>query len=82
VGRGRFNEAIAQQAHGALADGEQQFFLIAKIYLHQGARQARAARHLIYRQRIPPPLGIQLFRGIQNLGAPSLLLLSPAFSDI
>ncbi len=65
-------EALEEQPHRALADREQQIFLVAEIDVHQGARQTCAARHLVDCQRVPALLGIQPLGSVENLGAAAL----------
>ena len=82
LGGGSRYEAIAEQAHGTLPNGKQEFLLIFEIHVNQCSRQSRASGHLVDRNQIPAVLGVQGLSGIENLGAPALLLLFSSLGDI
>ena len=46
------------------------------------SRQARRPSDLIDRDHIPPFLGVQGFRGIQDFGAPALFFLDSTLGDV
>ena len=79
--RGRL-EAALQQRESTLAQPEVQIVAILEIHIQQRARDARAARHLVHGQRIETLAGRHGFGGIEDLGAPAILLFLATFSDI
>jgi hypothetical protein len=71
-----------QHGHRALGQSEHEIGAILEIHVKESARQPRAARDVIHRQRIEPDIPSGRFRGVDDLRATTLLLFLSAFNDV